>query len=300
MLWSHGTFALGTPFQNHVTFTTHSPKNTWKIHLVLGFGTNSAQVHRKVCDPSEHSWDQVTVFHCTLWLGEEKNLIKKLWLRCTWEFEFSLGINLVQNSEAGNCLERRVAGVYALTCTAKRISSTGATRTRQQTWPLPTLTEPRECQYCRHSNRDSLLKQIPHQSHYPCSGLQLGAALELANWVPSGWNCTGDHAWGEYLAHLLHIHGTRQELVQPHPPPEVLLHGCQVSSTNCSPSRPAPPGPLCLLTQPPKPGAQPPQNRSAEVLAVPDCLACLFMSTLCWILQFFLPSRPVMLAGYLC
>lgn len=156
------------------------------------------------------------------WGRKKSDQTWKLWLRCTWEFEFSLGINLVQNSEAGNCLEWRVAGVYALTCTAKRISSTGATRTRQQTWPLPTLTEPRECQYCRHSNRDSLLKQIPHQSHYPCSGLQLGAALELANWVPSGWNCTGDHAWGEYLAHLLHIHGTRQELVQPHPPPSAI------------------------------------------------------------------------------
>lgn len=40
----------------------------------MGFGTSSAQVHRKVCDPFEHSWDQVTVLHHTSWF-KQRDLI---------------------------------------------------------------------------------------------------------------------------------------------------------------------------------------------------------------------------------
>lgn len=95
--WWHAAFALWTKLQNHVTFTAHSPKSTWKIHLVLGFGTNSAQVHWKVCDPFEHSWDQVTVLHHTLWLKQrdliavwsfDQDALGELWV-CTLSYKLS-------------------------------------------------------------------------------------------------------------------------------------------------------------------------------------------------------------------
>jgi len=44
------------------------------------------------------------------------------------EFDFSSGINSVQNSEAGNCLEWRAAGV-----SAEKISLTWVIGTQQQT-----------------------------------------------------------------------------------------------------------------------------------------------------------------------
>lgn len=61
-----------------------------------------------------------------MWLGYEK--AKKIIKLGSFdqdilgEFEFSLGTNSVQNSEAGNWLEWRVDGISTVTCMAKRMS----------------------------------------------------------------------------------------------------------------------------------------------------------------------------------
>lgn len=99
-----------------MTFTTHSLENTPGSEIWHKLAEGSLKGSPKVCDSSQHNWEQVTVWHYILQLGQVKNVVKlgSFDQDALGEFQFSLGISLVPNK-----LEQRAAKGSALTCMAK-------------------------------------------------------------------------------------------------------------------------------------------------------------------------------------